>query len=108
MELQQRIPAQHEHIATLDADIYVIQECESPASSTADYRDWAVSHLWAGKTASKGIGIFVKKGLSLCSLDWFDHGLQQFLPVRINDRFNLLAVWTKNDRLNRMGYIGQF
>lgn len=98
----------YELIAALNADIYVIQECENPVSSTAEYRNWAGSHLWSGKIASKGIGVFVKNGLSLCSLDWPEHGLQQFLPVRIDNLLNLLAVWTKNDRLNRMGYIGQF
>jgi len=98
----------YEHIDALDADIYVIQECECPASSTADYREWAGPHVWAGNAASRGIGVFVKNGLSLTSLGWPDHGLQQFVPVRVDDRINLLAVWTKNDRVNRMGYIGQF
>lgn len=98
----------YERIATLDADIYVVQECENPAASTPDYREWAGTHLWAGKIASKGIGIFAKNGLSLAALDWPDHGLQQFLPARIDNRLNLIAVWTKDDRVNRMGYIGQF
>lgn len=97
-----------EHIAAFDADIYVIQECENPANSSADYREWAASHIWAGKNSSKGVGVFVKNGLSLYALDWPDHGLQQFLPVRVDDRINLLAVWTKNAQPSRMGYIGQF
>ena len=95
-----------ERIATLDADIYVIQECEDPATSTPAYREWAGAYLWAGNAASKGMGVFAKNGHSLEALDWPNHGLQQFLPVRIDDRLNLIAVWTKNDA--RMAYIGQF
>lgn len=98
----------YERIAALDADIYVIQECENPVVSTPDYREWAGSHVWAGNIASKGIGVFVKNGLSLAPLDWPDHGLQQFLPVRIDDRLNLLAVWTKRGQTRNMTYIGQF
>ena len=79
-----------EHVAALGADVFVIQECENPAVSSSDYRAWAGSYVWAGKSPNKGIGIFVKNGLSISTLDWPDHGLQQFLPVRIADRLNLL------------------
>lgn len=98
----------YQRISAMDADIYVIQECEKPLASMPDYQDWAGAHLWAGQIASKGIGVFVKNGLSLAALDWPNYGLQQFLPARIDGRMNLLAVWTKNDPVNRMGYIGQF
>lgn len=95
-------------IAALEADVYVIQECEDPAVSTPDYQDWAGDHFWAGNIAHKGIGVFVKNGLSLAPLDWPDHGLQQFLPVQIDGRLNLLAVWTKRGQTRNMTYIGQF
>ncbi len=95
-----------DRIASLDADIFVIQECEDPANSHSAYHDWAGSHVWRGGSSSKGIGVFVKNGLSIAPLDWPDHGLQQFLPVAIGDRLNLLAVWTKNSP--KMSYIGQF
>ncbi len=95
-------------ISELDADIYVIQECEDPAKSDIDYIEWAGKYVWSGNNANKGIGVFVKNGLSVSCLDWADNGLQQFLPVRINDIINLVAVWTKDDRIDRMGYIGQF
>jgi len=95
-------------VSALDGDVFVIQECENPKLSTNDYRQWAESYVWAGSSPSKGIGVFVKNGLSISTLAWPDHGLRQFLPVRINNELNLLAVWTKDDRVNRMGYIGQF
>lgn len=94
-----------ERIGTLNADVYVIQECENPATSSAEYRDWAEQYVWAGKSDSKGVGIFVKNGLSVQALDWPSYGLEQFMPVRIADRINLLAVWTKNSA--NMAYIGQ-
>ncbi|MFK3891852.1 endonuclease/exonuclease/phosphatase family protein [Sphingomonas sp. NPDC079357] len=95
-----------DRIGTLNADVYVIQECENPATSTAEYSDWSGDYVWAGKSDRKGIGIFVKNGLSVQALDWPNYGLEQFIPVRIADRINLLAVWTKNSA--NMAYIGQF
>lgn len=94
-------------IGTLNADVYVIQECENPATAaSAEYGDWAEHYVWAGKSDRKGVGIFVKNGLSVRALDWPSYGLEQFMPVRIADRINLLAVWTKNSA--NMAYIGQF
>lgn len=94
------------HLAdNFDADVYVIQECENPEESSSEYREWAAQYIWSGKSGKKGLGVFVKKGVSVTALGWPDHGLKQFLPVRINE-FNLLAVWTKNSR--SMAYIGQF
>lgn len=95
-----------ERIATLNADVFVIQECENPENSSPDYRNWAGQYVWAGSSPIRGIGVFVKNGLSVVPLNWIDHGLKQFLPVRIGDSLNLLAVWTKNAQ--KMRYIGQF
>lgn len=90
----------------LNADVYVIQECENPATASAEYRNWAEQYVWSGKSNHKGVGIFVKNGLSVQALDWPSYGLEQFIPVRIADRINLVAVWTKNSA--SMAYIGQF
>lgn len=95
-----------DRIGTLNADVYVIQECENPATASGEYRDWAGHYVWAGKSDRKGVGIFVKNGLSVKALDWPSYGLEQFVPVRIADCINLLAVWTKNSA--NMAYIGQF
>lgn len=109
----------------LDADLIIVQECEDPAHSTTDYHAWAGSYLWTGEHKHKGIGVFAKGQTTLTRLDW--HGafrmpglvsdsqaiawqsaaLQTFLPVRVNDRFNLLAVWTKGQRDDPFAYIGQ-
>jgi endonuclease/exonuclease/phosphatase family metal-dependent hydrolase len=97
-----------EAIAALGADVAVIQECEDPARSPAAYRDWAGEYVWAGSSPGKGIGVFVRNGLPVSALGWEDHGLQQFLPVRIGGGRKLLAVWTKQVPASNTSYIGQF
>lgn len=94
----------YERISALNADVYVIQECENPATSSTDYQDWAGRYIWTGKSGKKGIGVFVKNGLDVTLMNWPNFELEQFLPVRI-DNITLLAVWTKNS--SSMGYIGQ-
>jgi exonuclease III len=90
-----------------DADIYVIQECENPATSIPDYQEWAHNYLWLGDTKHKGLGIFAGKNINLEKLEWNDGDVKLFLPVRINDSFNLIAVWTKGDNSSSARYIGQ-
>lgn len=77
-----------------DADIYVIQECEDPAqSSDEEYREFAGdNYFWIGHLHYKGLGIFAKEDVNIERMD--DNGeFEHFLPVRVNDRFNLLGVW---------------
>ena len=93
---------------SLQADILVIQECEDPSRSDTDYQNWAQNHLWQGKTKNKGIGIFAKVGIHLEKVEWPDDGLELFLPCRIDKRFIMLAVWTKQANSPNFAYIGQF
>lgn len=102
-----------EKISELDADIYVIQECEDPArANQLAYYNWAKNHLWIGDTKNKGLGVFAREGIDLELLDWSnqyqDHTVKYFLPCRINNDFNLLAVWTHQNNSPNFGYIGQF
>lgn len=83
-------------IKTLDADIYIIQECEDPKQSNVDaYKEWASNHLWIGKEKNKGLGIFARHGIVLEELDWESLCLKYFIPVRVNNKFDLLGVWTQ-------------
>jgi exonuclease III len=111
---------------SLDADILVVQECEDPAQSTNAYRNWASDYLWVGSSKNKGIGVFPKKGNSVVKLDWSgsfavkgiksksesthwkSEDLKLFLPFCINDKVNVLAVWTKGNESQIFGYVGQF
>ena len=92
----------------LDADILVIQECEDPAQSTAEYRSWAGEHVWVGDGKNKGIGVFARRGQGIQRLAWPDNGLQLFLPVRIGGAVDILAVWTQQTTPAKFAYIGQF
>ena len=80
-----------------DADVYIIQECEDPQlTNNVDYKKFASNYLWIGQNKSKGLGIFAKDNIKLERLDWDDFSLKYFLPVRVNDNFNLLGVWSCN------------
>lgn len=84
----------YETIAQLKADIYIIQECENPQSCRhSGYKDFASNYLWIGDKMFKGLGVFAREGIELAPLAWESYCLRHFLPVRVNDAFNLLAVW---------------
>jgi len=113
-------------IDSLNADILLIQECEDPALSTIQYREWAGEYLWVGTSKNKGIGIFPKNGNTVKPLDWDGEfkieglvtknpsltwrtsDLNLFLPFAINDEVTALAVWTKGNDSQIFGYMGQF
>lgn len=97
----------YKEIIQYEADIYVIQECENPEHSKGDYKDWAKNYLWIGESKHRGLGIFANESVDIKRLDWEDDGLQLFLPIRINDKFNLVGVWTKYANSPTFRYIGQ-
>jgi len=114
-----------EALEQLNADVYVIQECENPTESVASYKDWSGNYLWAGDSKNKGIGIFAKGGVQIEPLNWNrkfrlpgspkrsesagwkTNDLKEFLSFRINDSFNVVAVWTKQSKGGTFGYAGQ-
>lgn len=75
-------------IEKLDADIYVIQECENPEKYT-----FLKNNFWKGHSSNKGIGIFAKDDIKLSLNNWTEYCLREFLSVNINNSFNLLGVW---------------
>ena len=113
-------------IDSLKADVLIIQECEDPFESTKEYLDWAGDYLWIGTSKNKGIGVFPKNGNKIKQLDWSgsfeitgfkrknpSHSwktsdLKLFLPFQINDKFNVLGVWTKGNDSEIFAYMGQF
>jgi len=81
-------------LAEYNADIYVIQECEDPESQVASgYSQFAANYYWAGTLKHKGLGVFAKPSITLEKLPWDNHLLRQFMPIRVNNRFTLLALW---------------
>lgn len=102
-----------ERISDYDADIYIIQECENPdESQNSKYQEWSKNHLWIGDTKNKGLGIFAKQEIRLKQLEWTnkfrDHTVKHFLPCRVNQSFDILAVWTHKNNSQYFDYIGQF
>lgn len=101
-----------EAISKLDADIYIIQECENPIQTNdIKYIEWSKNYFWIGDNKNKGIGIFAKPEIKIEKLEWSNefknNDVKYFLPCRINDDFNLLAIWTHRNNSPNFGYIGQ-
>jgi len=109
----------------LGSDILVIQECENPALSTAEYKEWAADYLWVGESKNRGIGVFPRNGNRVKILDWngvycfpgfqskseklrwCTKDLRLFLPFMVNEKVTAVAVWTKGGDNEVFGYIGQ-
>lgn len=90
----------------IDADVYIIQECEHSVLAQNIYQSWMPRYLWKGENKNKGLAVFVKESITLTPLDWDDQGLELFLPIKINN-LHLLAVWTKHANSPTFQYIGQ-
>ena len=102
----------YHHLDQIRAEIYIIQECENPATSNDhDYQSWSENYLWTGTSKNKGIGVFARGDVMLNLLDWSNnyqgHEVRNFLPCRVNDSFDLLAVWLHQNNSPTFGYIGQ-
>lgn len=78
-----------------DADIYVICECEDPArAKMEEYIEFAgENYFWTGDIHWKGLGIFAKDNIKLELIEGLNEKFKNFIAVRVNDSFNLLAVW---------------
>lgn len=114
-----------EPLEKLDADLYVIQECENPDASTKSLKNWPDSYLWSGSSKNKGIGVFSKNGVQIKKLpwqrefklpgapansesaSWHTNDLKEFLAFRVNNQFNAVAAWTKQSHGGTFGYAGQ-
>ena len=92
-----------EEIIKEEADIYVIQECENPEiSKSEEFKEFASNYYWVGDNVQKGMGIFARDDVKIELVDLDDNGLRYFIPVRVNDSFNLLGVWTNPNLKNKI------
>ncbi len=87
-----RFAGRFDLLAEYNADVYCIQECESP-----EYTDFnfAGQIYWDGYLKYKGLATFVKEGLASEKLDWNPYGTCYFIPVRIGHQYDLINVWTQ-------------
>jgi exonuclease III len=100
-----------EHLSDPNADLYVIQECENPElSKYQHYISWAGNYLWKGDNKNKGLGIFAKKKTTIEVINWSatykNHDVKHFLPCLVNNDFQLLSIWTSQNKSPNFGYIG--
>ena len=86
----------------VDADIFVIQECEDPEKEGEEYVEYREkfarkkekNYFWIGnEDQSKGLGIFAKDHVTLEKIGEWKDDIKYFLAVRVNNSFNLLGVW---------------
>lgn len=85
----------YQFILDQKADIYVIQECENPALyGDEKYKELFSNGFWLGEIPFKGVGIFsLNPEIKLEKLDWPNQNRKYFIPVKVNDELNIVAVW---------------
>ena len=101
-----------EYFFPFEADILIIQECENPVhTNDLKYKTFAKNYFWIGKNKNKGLGIFAKENILIEKLDWSneydDHQVNYFLPIIINRKQKLLALWAHHNDSPTFEYIGQ-
>jgi hypothetical protein len=60
-----------------------------------------------GDRKHQGLGIFAKTNIKLEALLPLSNNYKLFLPVLINNQYNLVGVWTKSASTLKKGYINQ-
>lgn len=85
----------YKEILKLEADIYVIQECENPETcKDQEYQLITRNGFWTGGINYKGLMVFSpNQTIKLTSLNWDIQNFRYFIPVRVNDNFNLVGAW---------------
>ena len=81
------------YIATENADIYVIQECENPQKYPQEFSNFLTNYIWFGVKDSKGLCVFAKDDLRLEDNQWPAQNLRHFISVNVENAFDLVAVW---------------
>lgn len=97
----------YDYIHLYDPDIMTIQECESPERLNSNLND-EYEALWVGDNVNKGLCVFVKRDIKVELLPVELEAVKYILPLRVNNKFNIIAFWAMNDCQNPMQrYISQ-
>ncbi len=81
-------------IKELNADIYIIQECENPKKYIkSEYGKFAINYIWTGESDNKGLGIFLSENINFKENNWPSYCLRNFISININNNFDLVGVW---------------
>ena len=100
-----------EIILTLNPDILVIQECESPErlifkNSTMKPNDF----LWFGDNQNKGLGIFSFGNFKFELLEQYNPAFKIVTPIKVSNKdksFVLFTIWANNTQDKNNQYIEQ-
>lgn len=93
----------YKRILELDADIYVIQECEPLDEIKGELKKIISNGIWEKGANKKGVLVFSKPDIKLEKMEWDTFGMRVFIPIMVNDLFPLVAVWT-----TKPAYIEEF
>ncbi|MBR3552051.1 MAG: endonuclease/exonuclease/phosphatase family protein [Clostridia bacterium] len=80
-------------IFKINADIYVIQECENPKKYPTVFSKIPMQSFWTGSDENKGLCVFASPEITIRDNQWDTYALRHFASYRIDDRFDLLCVW---------------
>lgn len=89
----------YKKIKDLEADIYVILEFNTPKSTDEEYEEFIKNKkvlMYYDEDIgglNKGIAIIAEEGIELEDNNWY-YDSNDFLSVRVDDSFDLVAVWT--------------
>lgn len=92
-------------VACLEPDLAIISECERWKRRSGPY-----SSVWSGPQRGRGIGVFSFTHLNMEVSSTYDDSIEWIVPIRVSGsrEFNLLAVWTKDNKDDPAGkYIGR-
>lgn len=79
-----------------DVDAFVIPECGNEDNIMVPK---GFQFFWIGEYATKGLGVLVREGYKCELAAWHDKKLRYTLPVIIDDKYLLLAIWpTKKEK----------
>lgn len=88
----------YKEIEKLEADIYIIQECENPeVSKDKDYQEAVKNGFWVGGLNYKGLMIYSPNPeIVLEKIDWGTDSFRYFIPVKVNNHLTLVGCWACN------------
>jgi hypothetical protein len=98
-----------EKLARFRPEIAVISECESIERLGDKHTSLFPNALWFGDNPHKGLGVFSTSAYSLTVHPAYDPRFRWVVPICVTglESFTLLAVWTKDHKDRKQGYIGQ-
>lgn len=88
----------------VDADIYVIQECENPDEPNPEYEEYKKlvdnnfgDYFWVGEYHYMGLGVFAKEKGILEEIGRWEDDFKYFLLFNVKNSFKLLCVWVMSE-----------